>query len=90
MSTKNGTATNSIILSLRNDQFKSITYHHFRLLGTSRDRDREVRAQRDIFDDLVKGARGVAFYKLKENRRVAVNEKEALECEYTFAFWNVQ
>ena len=74
-----------IILSLKDDNFKSIIYRHFRLLGTRRDRDKEVEAQKAIFAELTKDCvvgQQRHFYKLRDDRRISVTEQKAFECEF--------
>lgn len=77
-----------IILSLKDNKFKSISYHHFRLLGTKRDRDPENEAQQHIYEELIGdtdyGEDGPTFYKLKESGRVAVTQEKAKECKFVF------
>ena len=71
-----------IILSLKDDNFKSIIYRHFRLLGTRRDRDKEVEAQKAIFAELTKDCvvgQQRHFYKLRDDRRISVTEQKAFE-----------
>lgn len=77
-----------IILSLKDNKFKTILYHHFRLLGTKRDRDPENEAQHHIYEDLIGdtdyGEDGPTFYKLRDNQRVPVTREKAMECKYVF------
>lgn len=74
-----------IILSLKDDRFKSIAYRHFRRLGTRRDKDAEKEAQRCLLDELTRGKEhgevGPQFCKLKEDRMVFVTKEKARECK---------
>jgi len=79
-STGGGTA---LVLSLKNDDFKSTLYRHFRLLGTRRDKNEEIKAQKSIFDEILKDVQDEPkFYKLRDHRRVTVSRDEAFACEY--------
>jgi hypothetical protein len=72
-----------IILSLRDEKFKSIIYRHFRLLGINKNRDKEIEAQQKIWDELIKDVvKPRHFCKLRDEKRVAVTEQKAFECEF--------
>lgn len=83
MSSPKGTP---IVLSLKDERFKSIAYRHFRLLGTRRDKEAEREAHRCVYDELTCGEEygdaGPQFCKLKEDRMIFVTKEKARECEY--------
>ena len=84
-------APHSILLSMKNDHFKSIIYHHFRILGKKRDsenddKDEEDVESRRVLEELIQnvgnGVHQLLFYKkVKGDRRLQISREKALECK---------
>ena len=71
-----------VILSFRDNYYKDIMWRYFRMLGKTRDRDRETRIGNKIFS-LFKQKVGETgrFFKYAGNRVIEVNDERALKSE---------
>jgi hypothetical protein len=71
-----------VILSFRNNYYKDTMWRYFRMLGKTRDRDRETQIGNEIFS-LFKQKVGETgrFFKYEGNRVIEANDERALKSE---------
>lgn len=84
-------APHSILLSMKNDVFKSIIYRHFRMLGKKRDKNNDDKDEEDVearrvLEELIQnvgnGVHELLFYKeANGDRHLHVPREKALECK---------